>query len=163
MWFENRAQQRKSIPSPKETSVTDTMHAGRSRQDLLSSYLNTAKQENTNLLLFSPAARSTKDQDANVIGQLERKKVYKVDLITEASKYTNETEKNLERLFAEASSKQWVLFFDNADALFSKSEQPGVTAGFIQKYAQSKNVVTILWCEEDCPKWFGKSKYVLVQ
>jgi SpoVK/Ycf46/Vps4 family AAA+-type ATPase len=36
------------------------------------------------------------------------------------SKYIGETEKNLERLFARAEDKEWILFFDEADALFGK-------------------------------------------
>ena len=36
------------------------------------------------------------------------------------SKYIGETEKNLELLFARAEDKDWILFFDEADALFGK-------------------------------------------
>jgi SpoVK/Ycf46/Vps4 family AAA+-type ATPase len=36
------------------------------------------------------------------------------------SKYIGETEKNLELLFARAENKNWILFFDEADALFGK-------------------------------------------
>ena len=36
------------------------------------------------------------------------------------SKYIGETEKNLENLFARAEAKNWILFFDEADALFGK-------------------------------------------
>jgi SpoVK/Ycf46/Vps4 family AAA+-type ATPase len=43
-----------------------------------------------------------------------------VDLSMIESKYVGETEKNLEQLFAEAENKNWVLFFDEADALFGK-------------------------------------------
>ncbi|WP_416306299.1 AAA family ATPase [Neptunicella sp. SCSIO 80796] len=34
--------------------------------------------------------------------------------------YIGETEKNLARLFSEAQSRHWILFFDEADALFGK-------------------------------------------
>ena len=46
--------------------------------------------------------------------------LYRVDLSTVVSKYIGETEKNLEALFARAEDKGWVLFFDEADALFGK-------------------------------------------
>jgi SpoVK/Ycf46/Vps4 family AAA+-type ATPase len=36
------------------------------------------------------------------------------------SKYIGETEKNLELLFARAEDKDWILFFDEADAIFGK-------------------------------------------
>nr|WP_310589243.1 ATP-binding protein [Dyadobacter fanqingshengii] len=36
------------------------------------------------------------------------------------SKYIGETEKNLEKVFKRAENKSWILFFDEADALFGK-------------------------------------------
>ena len=36
------------------------------------------------------------------------------------SKYIGETEKNLSKLFDKAQDKDWILFFDEADALFGK-------------------------------------------
>lgn len=44
----------------------------------------------------------------------------RVDLSRVVSKYIGETEKNLARLFDSAEAKQWVLFFDEADALFGR-------------------------------------------
>jgi ATPase family protein associated with various cellular activities (AAA) len=46
--------------------------------------------------------------------------VYKVDLSLIVSKYIGETEKNLARIFDVAEHKGWILFFDEADALFGK-------------------------------------------
>jgi ATPase family protein associated with various cellular activities (AAA) len=46
--------------------------------------------------------------------------VYKVDLSMIVSKYVGETEKNLARVFDLAEHKGWILFFDEADALFGK-------------------------------------------
>ena len=36
------------------------------------------------------------------------------------SKYIGETEKNLEKVFKKSENKGWILFFDEADALFGK-------------------------------------------
>ena len=49
-----------------------------------------------------------------------RRDLYRVDLSAVVSKYIGETEKNLERLFAEAEAKDAILFVDEADALFGK-------------------------------------------
>jgi hypothetical protein len=49
--------------------------------------------------------------------------VYKIDLSLIASKYIGETEKNLARIFDLAEHKNWILFFDEADALFGKRTQ----------------------------------------
>ncbi len=43
-----------------------------------------------------------------------------LDLARVVSKYIGETEKNLDRLFARAEDRGWILFFDEADALFGK-------------------------------------------
>jgi SpoVK/Ycf46/Vps4 family AAA+-type ATPase len=46
--------------------------------------------------------------------------VYRVDLSQMVSKWIGETEKNLARIFDQAEKQKWILFFDEADALFSK-------------------------------------------
>lgn len=46
--------------------------------------------------------------------------MFRIDLSRVVSKYIGETEKNLSRLFDKAEDKSWVLFFDEADALFGK-------------------------------------------
>src|SRR5665811_1345635 len=46
--------------------------------------------------------------------------VYRIDLSQVVSKFIGETEKNLEKIFNKAESKDWILFFDEADALFGK-------------------------------------------
>lgn len=50
-------------------------------------------------------------------------KLYRVDLSAVVSKYIGETEKNLARVFARAEGKDWLLFFDEADALFGKRSE----------------------------------------
>jgi hypothetical protein len=46
--------------------------------------------------------------------------VYKIDLSMIVSKYIGETEKNLAKIFDLAEHKGWILFFDEADALFGR-------------------------------------------
>jgi SpoVK/Ycf46/Vps4 family AAA+-type ATPase len=47
-------------------------------------------------------------------------KLHRIDLSSVVSKYIRETEKNLEKIFRVAEQKNWLLFFDEADALFGK-------------------------------------------
>ena len=54
------------------------------------------------------------------IGKEIKQPVYRVDLSMVISKYIGETEKNLKKIFDEAEKKEWILFFDEADALFGK-------------------------------------------
>jgi hypothetical protein len=46
--------------------------------------------------------------------------LYRIDLSAVVSKYIGETEKHLRRLFDAAEAGGWLLFFDEADALFGK-------------------------------------------
>lgn len=57
---------------------------------------------------------------ATILGQWAERPVYRVDLSQIVSKYIGETEKNLARLFDQAEHRNWILFFDEADALFGK-------------------------------------------
>ena len=60
---------------------------------------------------------------ANTIAKQTGQELHHVSLDKIKGKYIGETEKNLERLFAEAEKKSWILFFDEADALFGKRTQ----------------------------------------
>ncbi|MCP1572516.1 hypothetical protein J2S30_000895 [Herbaspirillum rubrisubalbicans] len=60
---------------------------------------------------------------AALLGKITGREVYRVDLSMIASKYIGETEKNLGKVFDVASHKDWILFFDEADALFGKRTQ----------------------------------------
>lgn len=57
---------------------------------------------------------------AALLGKATGRAVYRVDLSMIVSKYIGETEKNLGKVFDIASHKAWILFFDEADALFGK-------------------------------------------
>jgi hypothetical protein len=70
--------------------------------------------------LFYGSSGTGKTLTAGLLGKLAKVDVYRVDLSMVISKYIGETEKNLEKVFAKAENKSWVLFFDEADALFGK-------------------------------------------
>ena len=70
-------------------------------------------------LFFGPPGTG-KTMAAALIGKESNMDVYKIDLSMVISKYIGETEKNLARIFDEAEMKNWILFFDEADALFGK-------------------------------------------
>ncbi|PCK08987.1 MAG: AAA family ATPase [Alteromonadaceae bacterium] len=57
---------------------------------------------------------------AALLAKSTGREIYRVDLSMIVSKYIGETEKNLSRVFDVASNKDWILFFDEADALFGK-------------------------------------------
>jgi DNA polymerase III delta prime subunit len=70
--------------------------------------------------LFHGPPGTGKTLTATLIGQETQREVYRIDLSMIVSKYIGETEKNLARLFDLAQDKNWILFFDEADALFSR-------------------------------------------
>ena len=71
-------------------------------------------------VLFYGPPGTGKTLTATLIGKQFGKEVYRIDLSQVVSKYIGETEKNLERVFEKAGYKNWILFFDEADALFGK-------------------------------------------
>jgi hypothetical protein len=73
--------------------------------------------------LFCGPPGTGKTLTATVLGKATGRQVYKVDLSMVVSKYIGETEKNLAGLFDRAQHKDWILFFDEADALFGKRTQ----------------------------------------
>lgn len=70
--------------------------------------------------LFYGPSGTGKTLAACLIGKRCNLDVYRIDLSMVVSKYIGETEKNLEKVFQSAENKSWVLFFDEADAIFGK-------------------------------------------
>jgi hypothetical protein len=70
--------------------------------------------------LFYGPPGTGKTFTASLLGNLTHCDVFRIDLSSVVSKYIGETEKNLEKIFSKAEHKNWILFFDEADALFGK-------------------------------------------
>lgn len=73
-------------------------------------------------VFFGPSGTG-KTLTAALLGKATGRDVYRVDLSMVVSKYIGETEKNLSRVFEAASYKEWILFFDEGDALFGKRSE----------------------------------------
>ena len=70
--------------------------------------------------LFYGPPGTGKTLTASLLGKSFERDVYRIDLSAVISKYIGETEKNLEKIFQKAELRDWILFFDEADALFGK-------------------------------------------
>jgi AAA+ superfamily predicted ATPase len=70
--------------------------------------------------LFHGPPGTGKTMAATLLGKYTHLDVFRIDLSKVVSKYIGETEKNLARIFDRAERKKWILFFDEADALFGK-------------------------------------------
>jgi len=73
--------------------------------------------------LFYGPPGTGKTMTACLLGKSTGRDVYRIDLSLVVSKYIGETEKNLGRVFDQAQHKGWILFFDEADALFGKRSE----------------------------------------
>jgi SpoVK/Ycf46/Vps4 family AAA+-type ATPase len=70
--------------------------------------------------LFHGAPGTGKTLRATLLGKYTGHCVFRVDRSMVTSKYVGETEKNLASLFNRAESQDQILFFDEADALYSE-------------------------------------------
>lgn len=76
-------------------------------------------------ILFHGAPGTGKTLTAQLLGKYIGKDVFRVDLSNMVSKYIGETEKNLAKVFDKADHSDWILFFDEADALFGSRTKVG--------------------------------------
>ena len=97
-------------------------------------------------LFFGPPGTG-KSLTATLIGQAAAADVYRIDLSMVVSKFIGETEKNLARVFDQAQNRRWILFFDEADALFGKRTS---TSSSNDRYA-NQEVSYLLQRVEDFP------------
>jgi len=97
--------------------------------------------------LFYGPSGTGKTLTATLIGAELGVDVYRIDLSMVVSKYIGETEKNLANVFDQAQHKNWILFFDEADALFGKRTQ---TTSANDRYA-NQEISYLLQRVEDYP------------
>lgn len=71
-------------------------------------------------VLFYGEPGTGKTLAASLLGKYTQRPVFRVDVSMLVSKYIGETEKQLAKLFDKAENKNWILFFDEADAIFGK-------------------------------------------
>jgi hypothetical protein len=98
-------------------------------------------------VLFYGPPGTGKTLTASLLGKQFNRPVYRIDLSQVVSKFIGETEKNLEKIFVKAENKEWILFFDEADALFGK--RSGISSAH-DKYA-NQEVSYLLQRVEDYP------------
>lgn len=97
--------------------------------------------------LFYGPPGTGKTMTASLLGKSTGLDVYRIDLSMVVSKFIGETEKNLSNIFDQGEHKNWILFFDEADALFGKRTQ---TSSSNDRYA-NQEVSYLLQRIEDFP------------
>jgi hypothetical protein len=97
--------------------------------------------------LFYGPPGTGKTLTASLLGKTTGLDVYRVDLSLVVSKYIGETEKNLASVFDQAERNDWILFFDEADALFGKRTQ---TSSAHDRYANQEVAYLLQRVEDFC-------------
>jgi SpoVK/Ycf46/Vps4 family AAA+-type ATPase len=75
------------------------------------------------ICLFAGESGTGKTLAAEVVANHLRIDLLRIELSSIVSKYIGETEKNLQRIFDLAETKNAILFFDEADALFGRRSE----------------------------------------
>lgn len=102
--------------------------------------------------LFSGPPGTGKTLAAQIVAHQLGIDLYQIDLSTLISKYIGETEKNLEKIFSDASGSNAILFFDEADAIFGKRSEvkdahdryANIEVGYLLQRMETYNGITIL-------------------
>jgi hypothetical protein len=102
--------------------------------------------------LFTGPPGTGKTLAAQIIANQLGIDLYRIDLSTVVSKFVGETEKNLERIFSEASESNAILFFDEADAIFGKRSEvkdahdryANIEVGYLLQRMENYNGIAIL-------------------
>lgn len=97
--------------------------------------------------LFHGGPGTGKTLTAALLGKHHELPVYRVDLSRVVSKWIGETEKNLAGLFDQAQNRNWILFFDEAEALFGRRTD----ASSANDRAANQQIAYLLQRLEDFP------------
>ncbi len=108
------------LPSSTLVQLEEIRHWVLHGQQLLHDWEMDAKLAPGFTALFHGPPGTGKTLSACLLGKHCGCDVYKIDLGMIVSKYIGETEKNLAKIFDLAEHRGWILFFDEADALFGK-------------------------------------------
>ena len=73
--------------------------------------------------LFNGPSGTGKTIAAVQLARESKLPLYRIDLSMVVASYIGETEKNIDALFKRADHQPWILFFDEADALFGKRSE----------------------------------------
>jgi SpoVK/Ycf46/Vps4 family AAA+-type ATPase len=108
------------LPSETKNDIQDIISWVTHEQQVMKEWRLAEKVSPGFRCLFHGPPGTGKTFTATLLGKATGRDVYRIDLSMVVSKYIGETEKNLKVVFDKAQSRGWILFFDEADALFGK-------------------------------------------
>ena len=109
------------LPKDEKDQIEEIIAAGKNRGTVLYIWVFAEKLPTGNglVVLLSGDPGTGKTRAAEVIAAELGLHLYRINPAKVVSKYVGETEKNLNEILAQAKSSHSVLFFDEADAMFS--------------------------------------------
>jgi len=110
------------LPADTRRWLQEVLQYAQNRHQVIESWGFDSKNQNSRNLcvLFYGPSGTGKTMAASIIANELNLGLYKIDLASIVSKYIGETEKHLAQLFDQAEAMNIVLFFDEAESLFSK-------------------------------------------
>ena len=122
-------------------------------------------------LLLTGADKKLTDNSSRWLAARMQKDIYRIDLSAVVSKYIGETEKNLDKVFNLAENKNWILFFDEADALFGKrtnvqdahDKYANQEVAYLLQRIEVFNGIVLITCNsEDCIRSCEEKKIIKI-
>lgn len=139
---------------PRLTRKSTSLSAKDKRfEKLIQSLPGKPEADFPNLIAFTNGSKEEAEAAVKASASRLDMKIYRIDLSMVVSKYIGETEKNLDKLFERAESRDYILFFDEADALFGKRSSVSDAhdryanqeiSYFLQKIRDYKGIVMML-------------------
>ncbi|MBI3284905.1 MAG: ATP-binding protein [Burkholderiales bacterium] len=110
------------LPDATRQWLREVLQYAQQRHQVIENWGFDSKNQNSKNLciLFYGPSGTGKTMAASIIANELNLGLYKIDLANIVSKYIGETEKHLAQLFDQAEAMNIVLFFDEAESLFSK-------------------------------------------
>lgn len=108
------------LPPPHKRQLDELRQRIKQRQRVCGQFENRLTLGKGLIALFTGSSGTGKTMAAELLAQEQGVDLYKVDLSAVVSKYVGETEKNLNRVFAEAEDANAIIFFDEGEALFGQ-------------------------------------------
>jgi SpoVK/Ycf46/Vps4 family AAA+-type ATPase len=108
------------LSTERKSSLLDLVNRYRTAGRVYDEWKFAASPSRGLVALFSGPSGTGKSLAAEVVAGQLGLDLYRLNLSSVVSKYIGETEKNLDELFDAAGMGNFVLFFDEADALFAK-------------------------------------------
>jgi hypothetical protein len=108
------------LPPPHKRQLDELRQRIKQRHRVRGQFENRLTLGQGLIALFTGSSGTGKTMAAELLAQEQGVDLYKVDLSAVVSKYVGETEKNLNRVFAEAEDANAIIFFDEGEALFGQ-------------------------------------------